>query len=69
MVHLNEPQTLGLESVGKGRTGGQGANIGSVVEGHNPTTEVGDIKMVADLEMADIVMAKEQDEEMEPSVM
>lgn len=58
---------LGLESVGKGRRGGPGAIEGSVVEGHNPTTENCDKNMVADLEIEDIVMVEEQNTEMETS--
>ena len=37
-VHLSEPHTLGLESVGKEKRGGQSTNGGSVVEGRNCTT-------------------------------
>lgn len=55
-----EPQTLGLMSVRKGKRAGQSENACIVVEVRNPTTEVGDGRMVADLEMEDIAMVEEK---------
>lgn len=64
-AHLSELQTLGLGSVGRGKRRGQSANGGSVVEGGNCITEVGDAKMVSDLATEDIAMDEEHDAKME----